>query len=176
MMTDFLLVDDNETFARLLCRGFKRRGLNLEWAQTGDAALALPARYQGILLDLNLDGESGLQLLPELVAAQPQARIVVLTGYASISTAIAAIKLGALQYLPKPAEIDAILAAFEEEDAEQTAGLNIEEESPSLRRHQWEYVQFVQQQHEGNISATARALGMHRRTLQRMLQKHAVSR
>ncbi|NHI01117.1 response regulator transcription factor [Oceanimonas sp. MB9] len=176
MMTDFLLVDDNETFARLLCRGFKRRGLNLEWAATGEQALALPARFQGILLDLNLDGESGLQLLPALVAGQPEARIVVLTGYASISTAIAAIKLGAVQYLPKPAEIDAILAAFEEEGTEQTAALSIEEVSPSLRRHQWEYVQFVLQQHEGNISATARALGMHRRSLQRMLQKHAVSR
>lgn len=171
-MQHFLLVDDNATFASLLERGFARRGLTLAWAENGADALALAAEPDGIILDLNLGTESGLQLLPELRRRFPRAAIVVLTGYASISTAVTAIKLGATQYLPKPADVDTIVAAFQQPEA--PAEVTTDELvafRPSVRKQSWEYVQFVLQQHDGNISAAARALNMHRRTLQRMLQK-----
>ena len=173
----FLLVDDNETFALLLQRGFARHHLALAWARNSAEALAYETYFDGIVLDLNLDGESGLQLLPQLAQRQPQAKIVILTGYASISTAVSAIKLGAVQYLPKPADVATIVAALTEH-AEPTAVAEtpLPPQGPSLQRLKWEHIQFTLQQHDGNISATARALNMHRRTLQRMLHKHPVKK
>ncbi|PSJ45083.1 two-component system response regulator [Zobellella taiwanensis] len=176
-MRHFLLVDDNATFATLLGRSFARRQLALSWAETGERALACHPAPEGIILDLNLGEESGLQLLPALCRRFPGVPVLVLTGYASISTAVTAVKLGATQYLPKPADVDTILAAFEAPDIpvapppEELVAFR-----PSVRKQSWEYVQFVLQQHEGNISAAARALGMHRRTLQRMLQKKPAPR
>lgn len=167
----FLLIDDNATFAQLLSRGFARREFSLLWAQDGRAALAITESLQGIVLDLNLGAASGLQLLPSLLEHFPQVPIVVLTGYASISTAVSAIKLGATQYLPKPADVDTILAAFEPVAVEAEFSPDWVAFQPSVRKQSWEYVQFVLQQHQGNISAAARALNMHRRTLQRILQK-----
>lgn len=111
-MKHFLLIDDDEIFAHLLQRGFSRHGLTLDWATNSDAALAYPGRPDGIILDLNLGGDSGLQLLPQLVQQFPASKIVVLTGYASISTAVSAVKLGACQYLPKPADVATLLQAF----------------------------------------------------------------
>ncbi|ART80984.1 response regulator transcription factor [Oceanisphaera avium] len=171
----FLLIDDNATFGQLLMRGFARRDLNLLWVPDSASALATTAPLQGIILDLNLDGESGLQLLPALLARFPKVPIVVLTGYASISTAVSAVKLGASQYLPKPADVDTLLAAFGPWELEPQEALAWVAFQPSVRKQSWEYVQFVLQQHEGNISAAARALNMHRRTLQRILQKKPVS-
>ncbi|WP_375057411.1 response regulator transcription factor [Zobellella sp. DQSA1] len=177
MMQHFLLVDDNPTFATLLERGFSRRGLRLVWAQDGAAALAWTPAPDGIILDLNLGTESGLQLLPALCRQFPQARIVVLTGYASISTAVSAVKLGATQYLPKPADVDTLIAAFSEPDLPPAPMVGeLVAFQPSVRKQSWEYVQFVLQRHGGNISAAARALNMHRRTLQRMLQKKPAAR
>ncbi|MGO1793057.1 MAG: response regulator transcription factor [Oceanisphaera sp.] len=168
----FLLIDDNPTFAHLLIRGFQRRGLSLLWAEKGSQALAQEAAVCGIILDLNLGSESGLQLLPLLTQRFAQADIVVLTGYASISTAVSAVKLGATQYLPKPADVDTILAAFQPQaDPATISKPDWVAFQPSVRKQSWEYIQFVLQQHQGNISAAARALNMHRRTLQRMLQK-----
>lgn len=176
-VSHFLLVDDNPVFARLLARGFRRRELSLLWAETGSQALAIEEELGGIILDLNLGNESGLQLLPLLRERFPSTAIVVLTGYASISTAVSAVKLGAVQYLPKPAEVDTILAAFHSPEQETpVADDDWVAFQPSVRKQSWEYVQFVLQQHEGNISAAARALNMHRRTLQRMLQKKPVAR
>lgn len=173
-MRNFLLVDDNETFANLLMRSFVRQNLSLQWAKNKEEALAYKDLFDGIILDLNLDGESGLKLLPELKTAYPDSKIVVLTGYASISTAVSAVKLGAKQYLPKPADIHAILQAFAEE--EKAVETEIAEQPLSLKRLTWEHIQSTLNDYDGNISATARALNMHRRTLQRMLAKHPVKR
>lgn len=176
-MRHFLLVDDNPTFAALLKKSFDRRGLTLSWAADGMAAQARAPGSDGIILDLNLEGESGLQLLPALRRQCPRIPVVVLTGYASISTAVAAVKLGATQYLPKPADVETILAAFNEPGQPTApAAEELVAFQPSVRKQSWEYVQFVLQQHGGNISAASRAPGMHRRTLQRMLQKKPVAR
>lgn len=125
-----------------------------------------------IVLDLNLEGESGLRLLPALRARFPDAAIVVLTGYASIATAVEAVKLGAVQYLAKPATVDELMAAFGQVSA--NPALPVNPQPMSLRRITWEHLQRVLAEHGGNISATARALNMHRRTLQRMLAKRPV--
>ena len=127
-----------------------------------------------ISLDLKLEGSSGLNLLPLLVEASPQSKIVVLTGYSSIATAVEAIKLGAVNYLCKPADADEILAAFQKQEGNPDAPLA--EQPMSVNRLTWEHIQKVLHENDGNISATARALGMHRRTLQRKLQKRPVKR
>lgn len=172
----YLLVDDNATFAALLKRGFARHALDLAWAQDADAALAYNGSLNGIVLDLNLGGQhSGLQLLPSLKKRHPDTPIVILTGYASISTAVNAIKLGAVHYLAKPAEVSDILNAFAAA-APVPEAVPLEEAAPSLKRATWEHIQFVLAENQGNVSATARALHMHRRTLQRMLAKHPVKK
>ncbi|QEL56706.1 response regulator transcription factor [Chromobacterium paludis] len=172
-MSDFLLIDDDEAFAAVLMRSLARRGHAAVWARDAGEALARAAeRPARILLDLNLDGDSGLRLLPALRAASPDSAIVVLTGYASIATAVEATKLGAVQYLAKPAGVDEILAAFAQQAA--NPALPVAPQPMSLRRVTWEHLQRVLAEHDGNISATARALNMHRRTLQRMLAKKPV--
>ncbi|MBA4708094.1 response regulator transcription factor [Aquitalea aquatica] len=173
MALDFLLVDDDQAFAMVLARSLTRRGFRVECA--ADGAGALQARDEPplrILLDLNLEGESGLRLLPALRQCYPHAAVVVLTGYASIATAVEATKLGAVQYLAKPATVDDILAAFQQVMA--NPELPLAPQPMSLRRVTWEHLQRVLNENDGNISATARAMGMHRRTLQRMLAKRPV--
>jgi two-component system response regulator RegA len=174
-MENILVIDDDETFNTVLTRALGRRNLTPRGALDGEQALALAAQVppDGVVLDLNLGGASGLALIEPLLAINPACRIVVLTGYASIATAVDAIKLGAVQYLAKPVEVDAILAAF---DAGSRPDI---EESPataplSVDRLEWEHIQRVLREHDGNISATARALKMHRRTLQRKLSKRPV--
>lgn len=173
MTLDFLLVDDDEAFSAVLSRALVRRGFLVECAVNGSQALQpreeAPRR---IVLDLNLEGESGLRLLPDLRQLYPQAGVVVLTGYASIATAVEATKLGAVQYLAKPATVDDILAAFQQVSA--NPELPLAPQPMSLRRVTWEHLQRVLNEHDGNISATARSMGMHRRTLQRMLAKRPV--
>jgi len=171
----YLIVDDDEVFADTLARRLRRRGQEAEIATDADAALAACTRRppQRIILDLKLAETSGLQLLPELRAHLPDAEIVVLTGYSSIATAVSAIKLGAVHYLAKPASLDEILAAFAT-DAPLPAPAP--ESLPSLNRVEWEHIQRALDEHHGNIAATARALGMHRRTLQRKLGKRPVTR
>lgn len=175
-MQPFLLIDDDEIFAHLLQRSFTRQHLTLDWLNHSSQLTDYTGNPQGIILDLNLAGESGLHLLPALCQRFPHTKIVVLTGYASISTAVAAVKLGAWQYLPKPADVALILQAFQTrpEAAEPPLENIITEQGLSLQRQKWEHIQFVLQQHQGNISATARALNMHRRTLQRILTKRPV--
>lgn len=171
---NFLLIDDDEAFAAMLARALLRRGHQATLASSGDQALRhLPVGFDRIVLDLNLGGDSGLRLLPRLCEGSPGSQVLVLTGYASIATAVEAIKLGAVQYLAKPATVDEILLAFEQIEAD--AGIEISSRPMSVRRLTWEHVQRVLTEHEGNISATARALNMHRRTLQRMLAKKPVS-
>jgi two-component system response regulator RegA len=125
------------------------------------------------VVDLRLPGPTGLTLIPKLRAASPHVRIVVLTGYASIATAVEAIKLGATQYLVKPVDANAVESAFHRNGGD--ASTPSREDLLSVERLEWEYIQRVLAEHGGNISATARALKMHRKTLQRKLGKHPTS-
>jgi two-component system response regulator RegA len=171
-----LLVDDDPAFTRVMARGFERRGFLTRRCGSAEEALAACAAFEPshILLDLNMPGVSGLVILPRLLAAAPQASLVVLTGYSSIVTAVEATRAGATNYLCKPATIEEVLTAFG--GGTDPAGTPIPSDPISVDRLEWEHIQRVLQEHEGNVSATARALGMHRRTLQRKLQKRPVRR
>ena len=173
-----LIVDDDAVFAKTLALAMTRRGHQVQTAENIAAALTLAASqlFDAVVLDLRLGTESGLHLIEPLRASQPEARILLLTGYASIATAVAAIKLGAVQYLPKPASVDEILTALGDasDDSDAIADVDPPLEPLSIDRLEWEHIQSVLAQHEGNLSATARALKMHRRTLQRKLAKRPV--
>ncbi len=170
-----LIIDDDPSFNGILVRTLERRGYPARGAIDATTALTLAREISPaqVVLDLNLNGSSGLALIPELLAINPACRIVVLTGYASIATAVDAIKLGATQYLAKPVELEAVLAAFPSDDSPDTR-LPAPDEPLSVDRLEWEHIQRVLNENEGNISATARALKMHRRTLQRKLSKRPV--
>jgi two-component system response regulator RegA len=170
-----LVIDDDASFNAILVRTLTRRGHPARGASDVESALLLAHEMQPqqVVLDLNLNGSSGLALIPELLSINPDCRIVVLTGYASIATAVDAVKLGAVQYLAKPVEIEAILAAFEDDEGPDF-GLPASDSPLSVDRLEWEHIQRVLNENEGNVSATARALKMHRRTLQRKLSKHPV--
>jgi two-component system response regulator RegA len=174
MSERILVIDDDPTFNAVLTRALTRRGFDARGVTSAQEALDLvrteaPAR---VVLDLNLGGSSGLALIEPLLAANPACRIVVLTGYASIATAVDAIKLGAVQYLAKPVEVAAVLAAFGDEKPQPA---DVVDATPlSVDRLEWEHIQRVLRDHDNNISATARALNMHRRTLQRKLMKRPV--
>jgi two-component system response regulator RegA len=171
-MMDILLVEDDAVFAAMLARSLQRRGQQYAMRPTGRCVAGGNSAPQAIILDLNLGGDSGLRLLPQLLAAAPQARLLVLTGYASIATAVEAVKLGAVNYLAKPASADEILAALGTVAADPERALPA---APmSLKRVSWEHLQRVLREHDDNISATARALNMHRRSVQRMLAKRPV--
>jgi two-component system, response regulator RegA len=168
-----LLVDDDETFRKRLARALSERGFVVREAADGEAAL-VSARAESpelALLDLRMPGVSGLEVVKALHALDPATRIVVLTGYGSIATALDAVRLGATHYLTKPADVGEILAAFargEEEVSTDLADL----EAPSLARVEWEHIQRVLHDCDGNISEAARRLGIHRRSLQRKLGKN----
>ena len=168
-----LLVDDDATFRAVLSRALEKRGFAVTTADSVEQALPLananPPEYA--VLDLKMGGASGLVLVQKLHELDPATRIVVLTGYASIATAVEAIKLGATQYLSKPANADEIVAAFGH-NASATAPL--EAQPVSVERLEWEHIQRVLHENGDNISATARVLNMHRRTLQRKLSKRPV--
>jgi len=171
-----LLVDDDPTFTRVMARAMGRRGLQVSIA--GSAAEGLELAKQDIpdyaVLDLKMEGDSGLVLLPKLLELDPEMKVLILTGYSSIATAVEAIKRGACNYLCKPADADDVLAALLSKHADLDS--LVPENPMSVDRLQWEHIQRVLSKHDGNISATARALGMHRRTLQRKLQKRPVRR
>jgi two-component system response regulator RegA len=178
MRWHILIVDDDAVFAQTLALAMTRRGYTVASAANSTAALELAASqvFDAVVLDLRLGTESGLHLIEPLRACQPLARLLLLTGYASIATAVAAIKLGAVQYLPKPAGVDEILAALGDADAASGSDADVEPatEPLSVDRLEWEHIHQVLAQHEGNLSSTARALKMHRRTLQRKLSKRPV--
>ena len=171
-----LLVDDDTTFTAVMTRGFERRGFEVHSCHNATDAVEACRSTQPthILLDLNMPEVSGLVVLPDLLAAAPGTRLVVLTGYSSIATAVEATKAGATNYLCKPATIDEILAAFG--DAAGETEIEVPSDPISVDRLEWEHIQRVLNDNDGNVSATARALGMHRRTLQRKLQKRPVKR
>jgi two-component system response regulator RegA len=171
---DFLILDDDITFASLLTRALGRRNFSCASANSCTEALQLVDKYHftRAIVDLKLGAESGLHFIRELKLRQPNIDIVMLTGYSSISTAVEAVKLGATNYLCKPADANEILAAFNTEESSFSTDINY---APiSVDRLEWEHIQRILQENNGNISATARALGMHRRTLQRKLQKRPV--
>jgi two-component system, response regulator RegA len=174
---ELLLVDDDAVFARVLGRALNARGFTVHSAASSAEAISRLSSDGGLrpdfaILDLNLGGSSGLKLIGAVRQVNPECRIVVLTGYASISTAVDAIKLGADQYLAKPVEVDAIVRSLTDVQApdDDDAG----EGRLSVSRLEWEHIQRVLAENGGNISATARALKMHRRTLQRKLAKRPV--
>ncbi len=171
-----LLVDDDTVFTSVMARGFARHGFSTLTCASADEAIAACAEFQPshILLDLNMPGTSGLVALPQLLQQAPEAKLVVLTGYSSIATAVEATKAGALNYLCKPAALADVLAAFG--DGEARAAAEVSSDPISVERLEWEHINRVLQDNGGNISATARALGMHRRTLQRKLQKKPVKK
>jgi two-component system response regulator RegA len=167
-----LFLEDDAAFLRVTARALGARGFAVECFARADAAAeraatAPPLDYA--LLDLNLAGESSLPLIPALLARHPDCRIVVLTGYASIATAVQAIKLGAAEYLAKPVDADGLARALLGLPADEPVTFS---EAPlTVSQLEWEHIQRVLAEHGGNVSATARALRMHRRTLQRKLAK-----
>ena len=170
-----LLVDDDEVFRRRLARAFEERGYDVLMASSYQEAVAAATEEspEYAVVDLRMPGPSGLELVRELKRIDPATRVVVLTGYGSIATAIDAIRLGAINYLPKPADADDIVAAFARGQAPPLEAPQPEyAEAPSLARAEWEHINRVLADCGGNISEAARRLGIHRRSLQRKLQKY----
>lgn len=169
-LATLLLVDDDPTFCKVLCVALQKRGFTVTVAHSVEQAIPLaeanPPEFA--IVDLKMGGAPGLVLVKALHSLDQNTRIVVLTGYASIATAVEAIKLGATQYLAKPANVDEILASF---DHLPDGKAPIKTEAARIGNLEWEHIQRVLLEHDGNISATARALNMHRRTLQRKLNK-----
>lgn len=189
----FLVVDDDAAFRARLVRALGARGHESHSAGSFDEALAIAPSVQptAAIVDLRMPGgRSGLDLVPELVQRFPGIQIVVLTGYGSIATAVEAVRKGAVNYLMKPLDADQILAAFDHEtdepaattssahngaslsqSASAVAPADVLEQTPSLARVEWEHIQRVLTDCDGNISLAARKLGIHRRSLQRKLAK-----
>ena len=170
----YLLVDDNAVFRGRLASALEARGATV--AQAGDYEEALAALAQAspdrAVVDLRMPGESGLALIRAITERSPETRVLMLTGYGSIATAVDAVRMGAVNYLSKPADADMILAAFERGAAPALEAPEVEYEAPSLARAEWEHINRVLTDCDGNISRAARILGLHRRTLQRKLQKY----
>jgi two-component system response regulator RegA len=166
-----LLVDDDIGLCEAMTRAFTRRGFDVSTAHdTGSAwSNARERTPQYAVIDLKMPGDSGLTLIPRLKSLASEMCIVVLTGYASVATAVEAIKLGATHYLAKPVDVDQIVAAFGREAGDPCQP--VADQPLSVERLEWEHIQRVLAEHAGNISATARSLNMHRRTLQRKLSK-----
>lgn len=172
MNMKLLIVEDDIDFASALSRAMTRRGFDVALAHDAREALATAESFapSHAVVDLKLPGESGLKVVAALAALPRAPAIVVLTGYASIATAVEAVRLGARHYLAKPADADEILSALLRDQPD--AALEVSPEPLSVARMEWEHIQKVLNENDGNISATARALKMHRRTLQRKLDKN----
>ncbi len=176
--SSFLIVDDDERFRERLARAFAARGFDVRAAASAAEALEL-ARAESpecAVIDLKMPGTDGLSLLAELKKIDETTRVVILTGYGSIATAVEATRLGATNYVPKPADVDDILAAFERGEADPLAPSARAYTAPSLARTEWEHINRVLADCGGNITRAARQLGIHRRSLQRKLQKYPPSR
>ena len=171
-----LLVDDDEVFRKQLARAFSLRGCAVTTACDAAAALEVVASQplDGVVVDLKMPGASGLDVVDALHARFPDLPVVVLTGYGSIATAVDAIKRGAANYLQKPASADQILRALSLGEPRSAAATVTPSpaEAPSLARTEWEHIQRVLADTDNNISEAARRLGLHRRSLQRKLQKY----
>jgi len=171
-----LLVEDDERFRERLARALEARGCDVRAVATGAEARAAAAEESPELavVDLKLGAENGLDIVRDLHAVDPTTRILVLTGYGSIATALESVRLGAANYLTKPVDADQVLAAFEgrEVATESSAPVVV----PSLARVEGEHIQRVLADCDGNVSQAARLLGIHRRSLQRKLSKFPTAR
>ena len=170
-----LIIEDDEAFARTLSRSFERRGYRVLGAASLDEAQALLAHHNPgyAVVDLKLKGNtSGLACVQLLHEHDPDMLIVVLTGFASIATAVEAIKLGAVQYLAKPSDADDIETAFGHVAG--STEVEVTNRSTSIKTLEWERIHAVLAETDFNISEAARRLGMHRRTLARKLEKQRV--
>ncbi|KPK54967.1 MAG: chemotaxis protein CheY [Myxococcales bacterium SG8_38_1] len=177
-----LLVDDDARLRSRMARAFEERGYEAQQADGYDAALAIAAEEstEFAVVDLRMPGKSGLEVVRELHRVDPATKIVVLTGYGSIATALEAMRLGATHYLTKPADVDEVIASFDRDNAEPAKDLEAAEgtepETPSLARVEWEHIQRVLTDCDGNITKAAERLGIHRRSLQRKLAKFPTRR
>jgi two-component system response regulator RegA len=169
-----LLVDDDDILRMRLEKAFTKRGLTVFCAVNLTAAIEIAQKHRPemAVLDLKMPDNSGLQVLKELMAICPDLEAVILTGYGSIANAVEAVKLGAINYVTKPADADQVLAAFETEPLPDEADVS-EMHPPSLAAAQWEHIHRVLSDCGGNISEAARRLDIPRRTLQRKLKKMA---
>ena len=168
-----LIVDDDEVFRERLARALRQRGQDVVTAADGDEAIraAEKGRLQAAVVDLRMPGMTGTELLPKLLRLHPKLRVVVLTGYGSIASAVEAMRLGAHNYVSKPADADDVLAAVMGDPcAVETASEPAP--SPTLARAEWEHIQRILGDTGGNVSETARRLGITRRTLQLKLKKY----
>ena len=172
--SSILIVDDDEVFRERLGRAMRERGYEVVTAGDYEQAIAL-ARADSpelAVIDLKMPGRSGLELVRDLKEIDATTRIVVLTGYGSIATALDAMRLGATHYLAKPADADEIVEAFERSSRPPLTSSDAEFPAPSLARAEWEHINRVLSDCGGNVSEAARRLGMHRRSLQLKLRKH----
>ncbi len=167
-----LIVDDDDAFRESMELEFVDRGYQVYTARNHREALTIVAshRPEFAAVDLRLDGERGLEVLRDLVERLPEIRAVVLTGYASIATAVEAMKLGAHNYMAKPVDPEALEEAFHRTGGD--ASIGVPDHPPSLARHEREYIEHVLAASGGNISEAARRLGLHRQSLQRKLRKY----
>jgi len=173
-LPSILIVDDDEVFCEVLADAFSNRGYAACVARDAASAIAMAARCEPeyAVIDLRIGQDSGLKMVDTLHALDENTRIVMLTGYASVATAVEAIKLGAVHYLTKPADADEILAALHKDEGD--ASIPVSDNPLTVKRLEWEHLQKVLTECDGNISAAARRLRMHRRTLQRKLAKRPV--
>ncbi len=172
----FLVVDDDAAFRTRLVKAIESRGLQAYGAASPEEAVVLARRHaaEAAVVDLRMPGASGLDVVRDLVAMDAGMQVVVLTGYGSIASAVEAVRRGAINYLTKPLDADQILAAFDQPgDGERPSGTATtpSETIPSLARVEWEHIQRILHDCDGNISRAARRLGLHRRSLQRKLGK-----
>lgn len=172
-----LVVEDDDVLRGRLARAFRDRGFEVREAPSGEAAVeaARVEPPEHAVVDLRMDGMSGLEVVRALKDIDPATLVVVLTGYGSIATALEAVRLGATHYLTKPADADEILAAFARAEAP-PAPLPDDAQPASLARVEWEHINRVLADCGGNVSQAARLLGLHRRSLQRKLSKFPMPR
>lgn len=171
IVSNILVVEDDNAFRKVLVTAFQERGYEAEGVADAASAIAAAERDspEMAVVDLRLPDDSGLEVVKRLKAIDPTTSIVVLTGYGSIATALESVRLGAMHYLTKPTDPDRILAAFQHGLAARPRDLP--SDPPSLARVEWEYLNRVLTDCDGNVSEAARQLGMHRRSLQRKLSK-----
>jgi len=171
---NLLLVDDDETFCSVLKPALEKRNFQVSVANDVKQGIKLAEQVEPeyAVIDLRIGHDSGLEMVKKLISLDGNTQIIMLTGFASIATAVEAIKLGAIHYLTKPANADEIVNALYKNEGD--SSIKINQNPLSVKRLEWEHLQKVLMQHDGNISAAARALNMHRRTLQRKLDKRPV--
>ena len=174
-----MIIEDDVSFAATLARRMSKYGFSCQQVHQADQALhaCLQQKPDCILLDMKLAADNGLTLIKPIRATLPKVKIVLLTGFASVATAVQAMRLGADDYLAKPVNTQMLLTALDtEQTPNNTIDTDIDSDTMSTERVEWEHINQVLNSNDGNVSATARQLGMHRRTLQRKLQKKPVSK